>query len=403
LRGKVDALEARTAELEANQFSTTTKLNGETIFAVSDIFGGGNDTVENDLGDINNTAFQYRVRLNFDTSFTGTDRLRARLQAANFNRFVTTDPASSSSLVGNEGRLGFDEGTSNALQIDDLNYRFPIGSRITAIAIANGGAFDDIVNVVSPFESSGRGALSRFGRYNPIYRAPNVNAGAGATFQFNDKLALQVGYLAGEAERSENGAGLFNGNYGAIGQLNFTPSSRLTLAFTYANSYVQARDSSASSIGNNTGTGSSRARLAIGRPLSINSYGVEANFKVSSGLQVGGWAGYSHLRAIGVGDADAWNYALTVALPDLGGNGNLLGIVAGIQPRLTGSDEEVGALLSGGRRSDPDVGLHLEGFYRLQLSDNISVTPGVIVLTAPNHNNDNDAAVIGVVRTTFTF
>ena len=32
LRGRVDALEARTSELEANQFSTTTKLTGEAIF-----------------------------------------------------------------------------------------------------------------------------------------------------------------------------------------------------------------------------------------------------------------------------------------------------------------------------------------------------------------------------------
>ncbi len=41
LRGRVDGLEARTAELEANQFSTTTKLAGEAIFAVSDTFGDG--------------------------------------------------------------------------------------------------------------------------------------------------------------------------------------------------------------------------------------------------------------------------------------------------------------------------------------------------------------------------
>jgi len=36
LRGRVDALEAVTAELEANQFSTTTKLVGEVIAAVTD-------------------------------------------------------------------------------------------------------------------------------------------------------------------------------------------------------------------------------------------------------------------------------------------------------------------------------------------------------------------------------
>src|SRR6476661_8458347 len=40
LRGRVDGLEARTAELEANQFSTTTKLSGEAVFAVSDTFSG---------------------------------------------------------------------------------------------------------------------------------------------------------------------------------------------------------------------------------------------------------------------------------------------------------------------------------------------------------------------------
>src|SRR5919202_3839458 len=36
LRGRVDTLEARTATIEANKFSTTTKLNGETIFSVAD-------------------------------------------------------------------------------------------------------------------------------------------------------------------------------------------------------------------------------------------------------------------------------------------------------------------------------------------------------------------------------
>ncbi|WP_445173311.1 iron uptake porin, partial [Microcoleus sp.] len=37
LRGRVDVLEARASELEANQFSTTTKLNGEVIFGLTGI------------------------------------------------------------------------------------------------------------------------------------------------------------------------------------------------------------------------------------------------------------------------------------------------------------------------------------------------------------------------------
>jgi len=35
LRGRIDTLEARMAEIEANQFSTTTKLTGQAIFAVN--------------------------------------------------------------------------------------------------------------------------------------------------------------------------------------------------------------------------------------------------------------------------------------------------------------------------------------------------------------------------------
>jgi hypothetical protein len=39
LRGRVDTLEARTATLEAQQFSTTTKLTGQVIFGVQGAFG----------------------------------------------------------------------------------------------------------------------------------------------------------------------------------------------------------------------------------------------------------------------------------------------------------------------------------------------------------------------------
>jgi Carbohydrate-selective porin, OprB family/S-layer homology domain len=71
LRGRVDTLESRTAELEANQFSTTTKLSAEAIFVVTNAFQG---TVNGD-----NTVFQDRVRLVFKTSFTGRDTLNTRL------------------------------------------------------------------------------------------------------------------------------------------------------------------------------------------------------------------------------------------------------------------------------------------------------------------------------------
>src|SRR6476661_8640288 len=88
LRGRVDALEARASELEANQFSTTTKLNGEVIFALTGIARG--EDAEGRKAD-KTTAFGSRVRLNFDTSFSGKDLLRTRLQVLNLGSFSTNN------------------------------------------------------------------------------------------------------------------------------------------------------------------------------------------------------------------------------------------------------------------------------------------------------------------------
>jgi len=93
---------------------------------------------------------------------------------------------------------------------------------------------------------------------------------------------------------------------------------------------------------------------------------------------------------------------MTLAFPDLGKQGNLLGFVVGMEPKVTDStissanpDLDVD--------EDEDTSLHIEGFYQFQLTDNIAITPGAIWITAPNFNNDNDDIVIGTIRTTFTF
>jgi len=39
---------------------------------------------------------------------------------------------------------------------------------------------------------------------------------------------------------------------------------------------------------------------------------------------------------------------------------------------------------------DEDASLHIEGFYQLQLTENITVTPGVDLVTAPGFNDNAD-------------
>ncbi len=114
LRGRVDALEARTAELEANQFSTTTKLAGEAIFALTDAFGDS-------VGDNNNTVFQNRIRLDLQTSFTGKDVLHTRLATGNAQRFNTGGGAQSGENFQTFNLTG-DDSNSNDVKLDWLAY-----------------------------------------------------------------------------------------------------------------------------------------------------------------------------------------------------------------------------------------------------------------------------------------
>lgn len=398
LRGRVDALEAKTAELEANQFSTTSKLQGEVVAVVSDVFSGSQVNGE-EITD-QNTTLGARARIEFVTSFTGKDTLFTRIQVNNILSPNIGTP---------EGSLFFagEDGNTNAF-IDALYYQFPIGEKLQVIALANAGAADDITDTINLFDGDGSfGALSTFGTRNSIYYQMD-GAGLGINYDFSEQLALSLGYLSSAANDPTPGNGLFNGAYGALAQLTFKPSDRLKVGFTYINAYNQE-----------LGTGSNRANVssflggvvqnltgseeAIPVPTISNSYGLQASFALSEKFVLGGWVGYTNTRNLSTagdiinrGSVDIWNWAVTLGLPDLGKKGNLAGFIFGMEPKVTSSNVS-------GLEKDPSTSYHIEAFYQYKVSDNITITPGVIWLTAPDHNEQNDNVVIGALRTTFSF
>ena len=382
LRGRVDGLEARTAELEANQFSTTTKLAGEAIFAVSDTFVGDGINLEDDD---TVTNLGYRVRLNFNTSFTGRDLLRTRLQALNVPNYSAATATGT-----NMARLGFDGNDNSNFTLDELYYRFPMGGA-TFFVGPKGLDLDEIADTVTPFNSTGTGAISRFGVRNPaVFRGPQ---GAGASLTFNlGSLRATAGYLAGDSDAPNpaEGRGVANGSFSALGQIGFF-SGPFDLAFTYTHKYNRAGD-----VGIMGGTGSSLANRPFGQATTqADNYGVQVNFKPSPRFQLGGWYGYTKAEQLrgGNNDATIQNGAITLALADFGRQGNLLGFVFGVPPKVTESDVA----------RNRNTSYHLEGFYRFQVNDFISVTPGVYVIMNPEHNNRNDDIWVGLLRTTFSF
>lgn len=415
LRTRVDNLEARTKFLEENQFSTTTKLVGEAIFAVTDSFGEGVD---------DNTVFGDRVRLDFQTSFTGSDILHTRLAAGNLNAFNVAE--NGRTFEGTQTfNLGYGDG-NNDVGIDWLAYEFNYGGSKVYIA-ATGGIHADYVPVLNPYfydGDGGNGSLSTFAQQSPIYR---IGGGAGAGIRLGvgrapllGPTSLTVGYLADNANNPGDKLGLFNGDYSAIAQLNFTVSDRVGLAATYVHGYHNRGDGifdiggSPRSIGNNPIIGSGAANdpqeafgtggrfpLVQARDSAVitNSYGLQGALRLSDRFSVSGFVGKTDISSVNSSlRGDAWYYGLGVAFPDLGKRGNVLGLFAGVQPYLAGL-EVLGDPV--GIKSDRSY--HFEGFYKYQLTENISVTPGVIWLTNPNQNDDNNDAVIGTLRTTFTF
>ncbi|MBW4642334.1 MAG: iron uptake porin [Goleter apudmare HA4340-LM2] len=404
LRGRVDSLEARTAELEANQFSTTTKLVGEAIFAVTDVFGGGRTE------DANNTVFQDRVRLSLNTSFTGRDLLTTRLAAGNAVGFNFEDNAGAPFTTG-EGRQTFQVGNTgnNNVRIDRLTYEAPVGPAQVYLA-ASGGKHSQYAAVNNPYffdkTDGGNGALTSFASESPIYR---IGGGSGLALSFPfgqgggilKPSSLTLGYLASDANNPGGNTGLFNGNYAALGQLNFSVGDRLALAATYVHGYhagnsalFDAGFGLTGSSGVAGGVVGTQQANTITNPANSNSYGISAAFRPSEKLSVSGFVSYHDVTQQGAGnDYEAWSYGAGVALADFGKRGNVLGIFGGAVPYARNR-----AGFAGG-----DVPYQIEGFYKYRVSDNISITPGIIYLTSPNQGNNTDSAVIGTIRTTFSF
>jgi len=409
LGARVDNLEGRVAFLEDNQFSTTTKLRGEVIFALTDEFNSDFD---------NNTVFQDRVRLELNTSFTGQDRLVTRLAAGNADLLNTG--------AGFEATQTFNIGNTenNDVVVDWLAYYFTFGSSKIYVAGA-GGIHSDYAPTLNPYfedYDGGNGALSAFASESPIYRIGGgagaaISLGAGPLERVLGPSTLTVGYLAGPgAENPNDDLGIFNGEYAALAQLNFNLGDRIGIGATYVHGYHNAGSAIfdiggggadefpnfgegivGTGLANNPGSFVGDANDRV--PMVTNSYGIQAAFRLSETISISGYGAYTDAILIGRGDSEIWTYGAGVALSDLGKEGNVLGIFGGVQP-YAGS---INTPSDNFGREDDELPWHVEAFYKYQLTDNISVTPGVIWLLNPDQDDNNEDAVIGTLRTTFTF
>lgn len=404
LRGRVDSLEASTAKLEANQFSTTTRLLGNLRFQTNTYFSGeGNPQ----------TTLQYNLFLGLLTSFTGRDLLLTAIGSTNteFPNLVTTNNGRNvgSTREGASDTAGSGS-TGNDARLIGLEYHFPVGKKLMVDIIAgNRYRFSPVLLPrFVPYYSIGGGPASTFAEAPPLYLV-GAGSGIGLNYEFLDSTVLTLTYLATFANNPGQGTGIFNGDYVASAQINYNPSPSFFLSAVYQHGYFAPGNFGYFNGQTFRGNGFVGSALANrfddagiffdeASAVKTNAYQVGGYVAITPKILIGGWANLIKARLLGKGDADIWTYSVQAAFPDLFKTGNQGGLVVGMEPTLTSleTDLETPSFKN-------DTSLHVEAYYKHQITDHISITPSVIWITAPNQDAENEDIVIGGLRTTFNF
>ncbi len=347
------------------QFHPTTQLSGEAVFAF--IYASGDRPNQTSP----RPSLGSRLRLDFDTSFTGEDQLRFRLQSTNVARLddvFETDMA----------RLAIQGEDQNQIELSRLDYSFPMGDHTEIFIPIVGGSISDIADTLNPsFSGSGRGAISRFGQRNPLYRQGG-GAGVGVSHDVNDHLNLSLGYLS-DAENL-----LPDEDTVAFTQITVKPIDAVSLGLLYAYAFN----------GLDTGTGSELANDPFDQSDAISSHsvGFQGTAEMTSQLTLTGWAGWTRAIATDLPDrpkADVINWAMILGYSDLLGEGNQLGVIIGYPPQTL--------------QNSSAASLHFELSYKIQMNEHLSITPGLLMITNPEADPNRSPIITGVIRTTFRF
>ncbi|MGC1308717.1 MAG: iron uptake porin [Phormidesmis sp.] len=429
VRSQVDTLETDVAELEANQFSTTTKFSaqlythlnyatasGDVLAEGINVFAPARDPVTNQpvvrtiTGDPEPT-FSYYTFLNFATSFTGKDRLQLQL--------ATGDGNGDANFYGSAGlfntfgvpfalQTGTPSGEDN-LVVREVFYSFPVGNKLSLTvgpAINwyrhfDGNRFTFFVTGANSFNSSGGTQVNAVDR----------GAGAVAEFDIADWLDFRVGYLAENTEflpgpRSSSKNGLFAGTTTLTGQLGVYPTDNINLRFLYTRSNIEPN--AAGFVG---GAISEPiygfADDGFGGPLrtaAADTFLFNFDWLVTKGLGLFGRYSYGSTDLYPVSDTlpdgtvNAQSFQVGVAFPDLFKKG-AQGIISYVQPFdvLDGSD----FLASG--NGDGSVQQEVEVAYRYPLSQNVAIVPSVYWINNVNNFGSNPDIYVFNLQAQFSF
>jgi Carbohydrate-selective porin, OprB family/S-layer homology domain len=405
LKGRVDGLEARTKTLEAQQFSTTTKLSGIAVFsaAYGDTIGSkayiDPETNLPSLDDTRATAIA-AVQLNFNTSFQGSDLLQTTLFFGNTGQDLfgaaniggsATNPTSTAQSLFVPGQYYW-SGYPNSAGLYRLAYTF---KPTKDLSVTVGPLFyaTDIIDLNS-YTAPSNGFSSWFFINNPLINPYQVNffggAGAGINWQIaGGPFAFRAVYIASSPFNSvanNFGGGLFGDPYQATAELEYAKKFGKDGANNFA-VRLQYTNSATSNISQNAG--------GINAELSLGRFGVFARYGIAGANAYGGATPLPYdFSGVSAGEFLAQTWMVGAGVKDIFIPGSMLG-VAGGQPFINDLPSAVGI--------NDKTQTNFEAFYRFPINDNISITPIVMAILNPNNSSSTPPLIQGVLRVTFSF
>jgi len=402
LRGRVDALDAKVTKLEAQQFSTTTKLSGLAFFNVTGATAGNVQAQTSTGATVTrtapNTTFSGLVWLTLNTSFTGKDSLITQLAVGNgnspANQYVSDGFFNSTGVPFTDQQSG---ATANTFVLRELSYTFPVfekavlavGPRLNFYKYFDGNRF------IYPWNST----------FNSINSSLlNVSKrGAGAVFMtpLGNQFDFKVGYLSESYEFTNTGSaanpskGLFSGSNSLTAELGFKPSDAFKFRLIYSRSNIDSNGSP--TIG---GAGFLPGTFT-GTSAQSDVFVANFDWLVSKGFGLFGRYGYGTANVnsgagISLGSAIINTFQVGAAFPDLFKEGAQGMISFGMPFKFSG-------LLPIAGNGDGGTQYDLEISYVYPISKNISLVPSFYTIFSPNNFSSNPTIFVGNLQAVFSF
>jgi hypothetical protein len=376
LTARVDGLEKKVGRLQATQFSTTTKLKGEAIFAL-----GGVPGYKTAAGaTAGNTAFNYDLRLNFDTSFSGKDLLRTRLRSGNFS----SQPfGSSSSLFKlDKAETSQGTGTTSNIWLDRLYYTFPVGQnvKLTAGALVRN---TEMAWIASAYKSDIIDFFQTGGTSGVYNKATGAGFGAQYTQPGKQGFLANLNYVAENGSDSATGVFDSEGKLNVLAQVGYrAPQWGASVGYRYGTYGTRVRNFNALGGGSATLTdGQTSSSVAFNAYWQPKTSGIVPSISFGYGYNGIGGAG----KTTGATNSQSWMAGLQWS--DVFAKGNAAGVAVG-QPSNT---------------ENANKATMLEVFYKYRVSDNISITPAVFYASDNQGAQNATSNWGGVIQTKFTF